>query len=315
MTTAVAYMRVSTREQGRSGLGLEAQRLAIENFCKADGNLEITQAFTEIESGKRVSDTLDERPQLQAALKLAAELKAPVIVAKLDRLSRDVHFISGLMGRRVEFIACELGRQPDPFMLHLFAALAEKERAMISQRTKAALAALKARGVKLGSGSPQVTGAILRQLWENYRGVKDMRVDFCVFCGSREGVEQHHVVSLAEGGQDTPENTLSVCGLHHGLLHCVRRTASISELTRKGLADAKARGVKLGSKNPKAGAAVAAANRVAQARARDALILEAASGSTLQEQAEWLNAAGIRTVGGKLFTKGTMSRMLARRKN
>lgn len=151
---AVAYLRVSSREQGKSGLGLEAQKDAIERFCLQDGELTITDWFTEIESGKRVSDTLAKRPQLAAALNRAKQVQGPVIVAKLDRLSRDVHFVSGLMVHGIEFIACELGRQSDPFMLHLFAALAEKERALISQRTTAALAVLKRRGTKLGSPSP-----------------------------------------------------------------------------------------------------------------------------------------------------------------
>ena len=154
MMQAVAYCRVSSREQGRSGLGLEAQKAAIERFCEQDEDLKIATWYTEVESGARVSDTLAKRPQLAAALDHARILGGPVIVSKLDRLSRDVHFISGLMVQGVEFIPCELGRQSDPFMLHLFAALAEKERALISERTTAALAALKARGVKLGSGNP-----------------------------------------------------------------------------------------------------------------------------------------------------------------
>lgn len=162
MIKAVAYCRVSSREQGRSGLGLEAQKAAIVAFCAIDGTLEITDWFTEVETGKRVSDTLAKRPQLKAALALAEDLSGPVIVSKLDRLSRDVHFISGLMVHQVEFIACDLGRQSDPFMLHLFAALAEKERALISERTTAALKALKARGVKLGSGNPYAGGAARR---------------------------------------------------------------------------------------------------------------------------------------------------------
>lgn len=163
MIKAVAYCRVSSREQGRSGLGLEAQKAAITAFCAIDGALEIVEWVTEIESGKRVSDTLAKRPQLKAALALAEDISGPVIVSKLDRLSRDVHFISGLMVHGVEFIACELGRQSDPFMLHLFAALAEKERALISERTTAALKALKARGAKLGSGNPQA-GANARRV-------------------------------------------------------------------------------------------------------------------------------------------------------
>lgn len=154
MTRAVAYLRVSSREQGKSGLGLEAQREAIERFCQVDGALEIIDWFTEIESGKRVSDTLSKRPQLAAALNRAKQVNGPVIVAKLDRLSRDVHFVSGLMVHGIEFISCELGRTSDKFMLHLYAALAEKEREWISQRTTAALAALKRRGTKLGSPSP-----------------------------------------------------------------------------------------------------------------------------------------------------------------
>lgn len=148
MTTAIGYVRVSTSAQGRSGLGLEAQRAAIARFAKAEG-MDVTQVYEEIETGSG-ADALDRRPQLAAALKAARKAKAPVLVAKLDRLSRDVHFISGLMSHRVEFVVCELGRQSDPFVLHLYAALAEKERAMISARTKAGLAAAKARGTKLG---------------------------------------------------------------------------------------------------------------------------------------------------------------------
>jgi DNA invertase Pin-like site-specific DNA recombinase len=148
MATAIGYVRVSTTSQGRSGLGLEAQRVAIARFAETEG-LNITQVYEEIETGSG-ADALERRPQLAAALKAARKSKAPVLVAKLDRLSRDVHFISGLMSHRVEFVVCDLGRQSDPFVLHLYAALAEKERGMISARTKAGLAAAKARGTKLG---------------------------------------------------------------------------------------------------------------------------------------------------------------------
>lgn len=310
---AVAYCRVSTREQGRSGLGLEAQRAAIESFCALDGTKIVTW-YTEIESGKRVSDTLKARPQLAAALDEASKLNAPIMVAKLDRLSRDVHFIAGLMVHGVEFIACELGRQSDPFMIHLFAALAEKERATISQRTKAALKALKARGVKLGSGNPAAAGFLLKSLWANYRRYKDMRVDFCVFCGARKNIEHHLVVPLADGGKDEPENTLTACGKHRGLVQCVRATASQSELTRKGLEAARARGVKLGSGSPEVGARVAGDARRALARERDKALLAELAGGTLEEQATWLNTAGYRTAQGKLFSKGTVSRMMQRAK-
>jgi DNA invertase Pin-like site-specific DNA recombinase len=146
--SAITYTRVSTASQGRSGLGLEAQQAALVRFAEAEG-YHLAETFSEVETGKG-SDALDRRPQLSAALTAARKLKAPIIVAKLDRLSRDVHFISGLMSHKTPFIVAELGADADPFMLHLYAALAEKERRLISQRTKDALAAKKAQGVKLG---------------------------------------------------------------------------------------------------------------------------------------------------------------------
>jgi DNA invertase Pin-like site-specific DNA recombinase len=106
--------------------------------------------FVEAESGKG-ADALDRRPQLAKALSVARSRKCAVIVAKLDRLSRDVAFISGLMAQRVPFIVAELGADADPFMLHLYAALAEKERRLISERTRAALAQRKAQGARLGN--------------------------------------------------------------------------------------------------------------------------------------------------------------------
>jgi DNA invertase Pin-like site-specific DNA recombinase len=144
MRPAIAYIRVSTARQGKSGLGLEAQQAALAKFAEAEA-YEIVRTFTETESGGDAS-----RPELAAAITLAGKRKAPIIVAKLDRLSRDVHYISGLMKHRVPFIVTELGADTDPFLLHIYAALAEKERALISRRTKEALAAAKARGVKLG---------------------------------------------------------------------------------------------------------------------------------------------------------------------
>jgi DNA invertase Pin-like site-specific DNA recombinase len=144
----IGYLRVSTGAQGRSGLGIEAQREALERFAEAEG-FQLARVFTEIETGKG-ADALERRPQLAAALAEARKQRCPVAVAKLDRLSRDVHFVSGLMAQRVPFLVAELGPDVDPFILHLFAALAEKERAMISTRTRAALAAAKARGVRLG---------------------------------------------------------------------------------------------------------------------------------------------------------------------
>lgn len=149
MEPAIAYTRVSTSMQGRSGLGLEAQKTAIEAFAAQHG-LSVAHEYVEVETGKG-HDALQRRPKLAAALEHAKKLKAPVIVAKLDRLGRDVHFISGLMVNRVQFIVAELGPDVDPFMLHVYAALAEKERSLISERTREALKAARRRGVKLGT--------------------------------------------------------------------------------------------------------------------------------------------------------------------
>jgi DNA invertase Pin-like site-specific DNA recombinase len=144
----VAYIRVSIARQGRSGLGLEAQQAAIGRFCEAEG-FEVAANFREEETGKG-ADALERRPELAKALAEAKRRKCAVLVAKLDRLSRDVTFIAGLMAQRVPFIVAELGPDADPFMLHIYAALAEKERRLISARTRAALQAAKARGKRLG---------------------------------------------------------------------------------------------------------------------------------------------------------------------
>ena len=146
----IAYYRVSTDKQGASGLGLEAQEAAVSRFLSsAEGQL--VDAFTEVESGKKASN----RPELANALAWCRKEKATLIIAKLDRLARSVHFISGLMESKVEFVCCDNPylRNDTPtnkLMLHQLAAFAEFERAQISHRTKEALAALKARGVQLG---------------------------------------------------------------------------------------------------------------------------------------------------------------------
>ncbi len=157
----VTYMRVSTSKQGRSGLGLDAQRAALIHFAQTE-RFDIVEEFVE-DSGKG-HDALERRPQLRAARALAKKHKCHLGVAKLDRLSRDVHFISGLMVHRVPFLVAELGADVDPFVLHLFAALAEKERTLIGTRTRAALAAAKVRGVKLGN--PDLQAARQRAIWQ-----------------------------------------------------------------------------------------------------------------------------------------------------
>lgn len=141
----VAYYRVSTAKQGTSGLGLAAQEAAVRTFIPG----EPIAAFTEVESGKR-----DDRPQLAAALAHAKRHKATLVIAKLDRLARDVHFISGLLKSGVEIRACDIPTA-NRMVLHIMAAVAEGEREMISERTKAALAAARARGVRLGTPHTQ----------------------------------------------------------------------------------------------------------------------------------------------------------------
>lgn len=144
----VAYYRVSTARQGQSGLGLDAQQEAVTRYLNG-GSWDLIESFTEIETGKG-ANALAMRPQLRAALDYARKHKATLVIAKLDRLARNVHFISGLMETGVEFVAADRP-DADRFTLHLEAALAEREARVISERTKAALAAAKRRGVVLGA--------------------------------------------------------------------------------------------------------------------------------------------------------------------
>lgn len=144
---AIAYLRVSTTEQGNSRLGLEAQRAAVEAFAAREG-IELLNVVEEVASGGL---DLNQRPVLAAALNAAKRAKAYVLVAKLDRLSRSVALISSLMAQQVNFVVAELGADTDPFMLHLYAALAEKERRLIGERTSAALQRKMADGWKAGN--------------------------------------------------------------------------------------------------------------------------------------------------------------------
>ncbi|MES2714639.1 MAG: recombinase family protein [Pseudomonadota bacterium] len=147
-TKAVSYLRVSTERQGKSGLGLEAQREAVARYLGASG-LTLVQEFEEVETGKG-SDALDKRPKLKAAIALAKKQKAVLVIAKLDRLARNVHFISGLMEQKVEFRCCDFP-SADRTMLHIYATMAEAEGHRISLRIRDALAAKKARGESVGN--------------------------------------------------------------------------------------------------------------------------------------------------------------------
>jgi DNA invertase Pin-like site-specific DNA recombinase len=142
----VAYYRVSTVKQGKSGLGLEAQRKMVTDFVAINGG-EIVREYTEIESGKCA-----DRPELSKAIKHASLVAGRLLVGKLDRLSRDLHFILSLQKSNIDFQVCDLPGC-DSFTIHIYGALAQREREMIASRTKAGLAAAKARGVKLGTNN------------------------------------------------------------------------------------------------------------------------------------------------------------------
>lgn len=146
----VSYYRVSTQQQGQSGLGLAAQRQAVARFLGDPGAL--LAEFTEVETGKG-SNALERRPQLRAALELCKKRKATLVIAKLDRLARNVHFVSGLIESGVDFLAADMP-QANKVMLQMHAVMSEWERDQISARTKAALQAAKARGVVLGTAGP-----------------------------------------------------------------------------------------------------------------------------------------------------------------
>jgi DNA invertase Pin-like site-specific DNA recombinase len=141
--TFVAYYRVSTAKQGASGLGLEAQRKAVTDYLNG-GNWALAQEFVEVESGKN-----DDRPQLVKAFAACRVFGAKLVIAKLDRLSRDAHFLLGLEKAGVDFVAVDMPHA-NRLTIGIMAVVADEERRMISARTKAALAAAKARGVKLG---------------------------------------------------------------------------------------------------------------------------------------------------------------------
>ena len=152
----VSYLRVSTDRQGKSGLGIEAQRAAVADFL--NGGRKPIKEFVEVESGKR-----NDRPQLAQAIAACRLYEAKLVIAKLDRLSRDAHFLLGLEKAGVDFVAADMPNA-NRLTVGIMALVAEEERRMISARTKAALAAAKKRGVKLGGDRGMVPSAKLRKL-------------------------------------------------------------------------------------------------------------------------------------------------------
>jgi DNA invertase Pin-like site-specific DNA recombinase len=143
----IGYVRVSTRQQGASGLGQDGQTVAINAYAASTGGT-IISVYEEVESGTR-----SDRPQLAKAIAHAKRIKAKLVIAKLDRLARNVHFVSGLMESKVDFVACD-NPCANKLTVHILACIAENEAEMISARTATALAAAKARGTLLGSARP-----------------------------------------------------------------------------------------------------------------------------------------------------------------
>lgn len=168
MRKYVGYYRVSTKQQGASGLGLEAQKEAVARYVEGAGGVLITPPFVEVESG-----THSERPELKKAVAHAKRQKATLVVARLDRLSRNVHFISSLMESKVDFVACD-NPTANALTIHILAAVAQEEARVIALRVKAALQAAKARGTLLGSSRPG-----------HWEGREELRLS-----GQRKGTEK-----------------------------------------------------------------------------------------------------------------------------
>jgi len=160
---AIAYYRVSSQQQGRSGLGLDAQRKIANDYASAH-NYQLINELTDIESGKK-----DNRPALQQALAECKKHKAMLIIAKLDRLSRDLHFITGIMKAKIEFVCCD-NPHANKMTLQIMGVMAEYEREQISARTKAALQAAKIRGIKLGTNGKKLAA-------ENQKKAKKDAID------------------------------------------------------------------------------------------------------------------------------------------
>ncbi|MCR4346507.1 MAG: recombinase family protein [Sulfuricaulis sp.] len=183
----VAYYRVSTAKQGQSGLGLDAQREAVMQYLNG-GRWELLKEFVEIETGQG-ANALDRRPVLREAINYAKRHKATLVIAKLDRLARNVRFLAGLMEQKVDFVAADLPFA-DKFMLHIHAVFAEHERDRISERTKAALAAAKARGKKLGNPNLRIDNKKRRQ--QAVQFAKTLRPTLRAFLA--QGMSQRRVV-------------------------------------------------------------------------------------------------------------------------
>jgi DNA invertase Pin-like site-specific DNA recombinase len=203
-TGFIAYYRVSTDRQGRSGLGLEAQRAAVGRYLAGIGGILLAE-HTEVETGRR-----NDRPELQKALAACRKHKARLVIAKLDRLSRNVAFIATMMDAGVEFVACD-NPHATRLTLHILAAVAEHEREMIASRTKAALQAAKARGVLLGRNGARLASANRAAAVDRADQIKGVLAEL-----SRSGMSARQIaaeltsrgIPTARGGRWHPQNVI-----------------------------------------------------------------------------------------------------------
>jgi DNA invertase Pin-like site-specific DNA recombinase len=200
----VTYYRVSTTRQGQSGLGLDAQKEAVKQYLNG-GLWEVVGEFIEVETGKG-ADAIEKRPQLREALAICRKLKARLLIAKLDRLARNVHFVSGLMESKVKFVAIDIPEAND-LTIHIMAAFAEHEAKRISERTKAALAASKARGTKLGVAGPTNLRRNVEQRVEASKAFAERLRH--VLAGYKEAglTQEQQVESLNQVGITTPRGS------------------------------------------------------------------------------------------------------------
>lgn len=205
-TGFVTYYRVSTDRQGRSGLGLDAQRATVESYLASVGGVVLAE-HTEVETGKR-----NDRPELQKALATCRKRKARLVIAKLDRLSRNVAFIAAMMDLGVEFVACD-NPHATRLTLHILAAVAEHEREMIASRTKAALQAAKARGVRLGVSAKKLASANRAAAMARAHEIRDVLAEL-----SKAGMSTRQIaaelttrgVATPRGGRWHPQTVIRV---------------------------------------------------------------------------------------------------------
>src|SRR5215813_12208530 len=193
----VAYFRVSTDRQGKSGLGLDAQREAVMTYLNG-GSWTLAAEYVEIESGKH-----NERPQLLAALAACKKLRARLVIAKLDRLSRNLAFIAALMDSGVEFVAVD-NPHANKLTVHILAAVAEHEREMISERRKAALAVAKARGRRLGNPRLSDAQAIGRAALEAAARERDANVLPIIREIQQAGAKSHNAIAAELNARKIP---------------------------------------------------------------------------------------------------------------